>query len=203
MAEKTDRRIVRTRKLLRKALLELIEEKGMERVTVSDLTQRAEINRGTFYLHYRDAADLLEQIKREIFEGLKVEMAKINPLELAAYAEKDLAYPPTQLVLHYLKQNADFFRVIFGPNGDVGFPLQIKAFMTEHLYDNIFADIPADRSAPVPRDYLIAYMTSANLGLLMHWIQDGMRLSVEHMSMIITRIVSRGPLGIVTEHRTG
>src|SRR5690348_3590113 len=59
---RTDPRIVRTRKMLRDALVELLEEMDIEKISVNRLTQRATINRVTFYLHYRDISDMLEKM---------------------------------------------------------------------------------------------------------------------------------------------
>ena len=56
---KTDRRIQRTRQALRKALLELNKEKGYDSISVEEITQRANLGRATFYLHYKDKEDLL------------------------------------------------------------------------------------------------------------------------------------------------
>jgi AcrR family transcriptional regulator len=194
MEKKTDRRKARTKRLLRTALLELIDEKGIDKTTVSDLTERADVNRGTFYLHYNDVFDFLYQIKQEIFEGLTKEMSVIHFLDVKQYAEKNMPYPPAVHILRYVAAHYDFFRVIFGPNGDAAFPLQVKAFMTEKLYNQMFAHISNDSSTPVPRDYLIAFLTSAQLGMLTHWIQTGMSLSVEEIAMVMTRILSKGPL---------
>ncbi|WP_052350567.1 TetR/AcrR family transcriptional regulator [Paenibacillus gorillae] len=108
MGEKTDLRKKRTRRLLRTALLELVDERGLERVTVIDLTEKAEINRGTFYLHYRDVPDLMEQIKQEVFVGLTETMSHLNPLDMIRYAEKDQIYPVSLNVLNYFAEHADF-----------------------------------------------------------------------------------------------
>ncbi|WP_199617665.1 TetR/AcrR family transcriptional regulator [Paenibacillus alkalitolerans] len=194
MTIKMDRRKIRTKQLLRKALLELIEEKGMDGLTVSDLTERAGVNRGTFYLHYRDAADFLEQLKTEIFEGLTHEMARINPFELKYYADKDEPYPPSVKVLEYFDKHADFFRVILGPKGDPAFPLRVKEFMKDRLFNHVLKNIPQPDDAAIPRDYLIAYVTSANLGILMHWFESGRQLSPSDVARIITRIGGDGPM---------
>jgi AcrR family transcriptional regulator len=56
-----DRRIVKTKRLLENALVKLMIEKGFDKISIKDLTEEADINRGTFYLHYKDKYDLLEQ----------------------------------------------------------------------------------------------------------------------------------------------
>ena len=56
---KTDRRIQRTRQSLRTALLELIKEKDYDAISIEEITERANVGRATFYLHYKDKEDLL------------------------------------------------------------------------------------------------------------------------------------------------
>lgn len=82
MNESTDRRVVRTKAVIRDALTALIEEKGFEALTVKDITARANINRGTFYLHYRDKYDLLEQSEQELIEGMVAIIRTIRPFNL-------------------------------------------------------------------------------------------------------------------------
>ena len=67
--QKVDPRIQRTRQLLNQALQELAAEKGFQAVTVQDITQRAGINRATFYAHFVDKFDLLEYAMREMFRA--------------------------------------------------------------------------------------------------------------------------------------
>ena len=59
----TDRRVRKTKKQLRLALMELLAEKSAKSISVRELTERADINRGTFYIHYRDVGDLLQRLR--------------------------------------------------------------------------------------------------------------------------------------------
>lgn len=68
--KREDRRIRQTKEKLRNALAELMKEKGFESIRIHDLTERADINRGTFYLHYKDKYDLLEQNENEIIQDI-------------------------------------------------------------------------------------------------------------------------------------
>jgi AcrR family transcriptional regulator len=91
----TDRRIVRTKRLIRDALTELMEEKGFEGLTVRDLTEKADINRGTFYLHYQDKYDLLEKSEAEILTEIEKITQNIQPKDV-------LTFNPYHLSLTYL-----------------------------------------------------------------------------------------------------
>lgn len=196
-SEKTDRRIVRTKLLLRKALLELMKEKGMERVTVKDLTERADINRGTFYLHYRDPYDLLDQFKAEILKGLAEVLVTLNPYEMKAYAGKGEPYPNSMRVFEYLEKRADFFEIVFSPQGDLGVSLQIRDFIKKQLHTHVFLKVTKEKELAVPHDFLFAYISSAMLGLIMHWFETGRKLSPAEMASLTTRIMADGPLASI------
>lgn len=194
MTVKTDRRQARTRLVLRQALLALIEEKGIDRITVTDISNRADINRGTFYLHYRDVSDMLEQVKDEAFVLLKNIILKLDLREMLEYASQDMAYPKSIRIFEEFARNADFFKVILGPKGDLSYVRRLKELITNQLYDRITYFQPEENKLLVPIEYLIAYMSSANLGVLLHWLESGMKQSPQEMSLIMARIINHGPL---------
>ena len=68
--EAVDRRVRRTRKQLRECLVTLLKQKKVQDITVRELTELADLNRGTFYLHYKDVFDLLEQTETELLGKL-------------------------------------------------------------------------------------------------------------------------------------
>lgn len=194
MSEKMDRRKARTRLLLRNALLELIEEKGLDEVTVTDITNRADINRGTFYLHYNDVVDMLGQLKEESFRQIRSLVSNLDFNEFAEHARKIEPYPKMVNLFEEVKRNADFFRVMFGQKGDLTYIAQFKELMSNNIYRKMTQWRPEHNELLVPIDFLIAYMTSANIGVLMHWLETGMKQSPHELGLILTRIVNYGPI---------
>ena len=83
--EKQDRRVRRTRRALRKALNDLMEEKGYDQVTIEDLTERADIGRTTFYLHYSAKQDLLLEQFGEMIDQL---VAQLSQIPLSAWGQE-------------------------------------------------------------------------------------------------------------------
>lgn len=189
-----DRRVKKTKRVIRQSFLELMEEKGLDKVTVRDLTIKADINRGTFYLHYTDIHDLLTQMKQEIFKGIKQIAATVDLSEIKGYAEKGQYYPNLLEMLKYIAANFDFFRIILSSKGDPSFPLQMKAFIKEAMYEPVFLKIAQRQNSAIPIDYLIAFITSAQLGVITHWVQTEMNLTAEELAQMITQIIYRGPL---------
>ena len=68
---RNDRRVIKTKQQIREALIELLAEKSENNISVRELAQRAGINRGTFYIHYKDIHDLVEQLVEEAVEQLR------------------------------------------------------------------------------------------------------------------------------------
>ncbi len=75
--KKSDRRVSRTRRSLREALMSLILEKGYDAVTIEDITTRADTGRTTFYLHYRDKEELLLESINEVVDGLFTQISQV------------------------------------------------------------------------------------------------------------------------------
>jgi len=66
--EQGDRRVRRTKAMLRGALTELLKTKPVNEISVTELTRLADVNRGTFYGHYKDIFDMVEQLENEMFQ---------------------------------------------------------------------------------------------------------------------------------------
>lgn len=197
MAEKkTDLRRLRTKKLLRQALVELMNEKGLEKITVSDLAMRAEVNRGTFYLHYTDVTDLLKQSQQEFLKELSALASQIQIVELMKAAERDEPYPKIVAIFEHWARNADFCKLMLGPKGDPSFVLRVKEMMASKLFRKLSDLIPIDQAAEhqVPRDYLIAFISSANVGVLQHWFESGLKQTPREVVLIMIRLINHGPL---------
>lgn len=116
----TDRRVVRTKMALRSVLGELVEEKGLDAITVSDLTERANMNRGTFYLHYHDKNDLIASLEDEIVkEVLKVGsgLRHVSLEEVYSAHENNTPLSFAVALFDYLRQNGMFVRALLGPKG--------------------------------------------------------------------------------------
>lgn len=197
MSGKTsDRRKIRTKKLIYQALLELIEEKGLDGITVSDLTARADINRGTFYLHYKDVNDLIDQLQQEILSGYEELADQIDLMDVIRYAHIGEPYPGLEAVLEYWSRYADLCKALLGPKGDPSFAPRVKELMYNKIFSKVESTLPSepnDRSA-IPRSYILAYMISANIGIVQHWLETGMQHTPRELALMLTRLTGQGPI---------
>ena len=112
--KKEDRRVRRTKKLLTQALTQLLQEKQINEITVKELTDLADMNRGTFYLYYKDIFDMLEKIEDGLFEALD---------EIVSLHEHDDVSQQTKPILldlfRFIEENQEMCRVLLSPHGDM------------------------------------------------------------------------------------
>ncbi|MGG0459977.1 TetR/AcrR family transcriptional regulator [Priestia aryabhattai] len=198
---KTDRRIIRTKRFIRDALTELMEEKGFEGVTVRDLTKKADINRGTFYLHYQDKYDLLEKSENEVIQEIKEFIKKANPNEIVSANLKEQPLPFIIALFEYIQENARFMQVMLGPKGNPGFHLKIKEVMKTNMLEKL--ELIDNKMPPlVPLEHLMSYVTSAHLGVIQHWLEQDMKQSPREMALTLASMTFLGPAYVAGIKRT-
>ena len=186
-----DRRITRSKRALRKALIELTEECGLDGFTVNDLCARADLNRGTFYNHFHDKDDLLAVLENEVMDDLRRFNEEINKLTLLDLAKIKLAKEPLPLLVglfDYLREQGDFLGAMRGPGGD--------AKLGQRLRDSLCTDLILGllheqyRSDPTPFvQYYVSFYASAYLGVITRWLECGMKESSEEMARIAIRLL--------------
>lgn len=108
---KSDARVRYTQGAIRRAFLRLLQEKPLAKVTVKDICQLAEINRATFYSHYHDIYDLLEQIEQEMLDHLTAELSSLEPGELEDVLTR---------LLYQIKEYGKLYSVVWSQNCDPG-----------------------------------------------------------------------------------
>lgn len=193
MTEKiADKRVARTKRVIRDALTQLMEEKGFEGITVRDLTEKAQINRGTFYLHYRDKYDLLEQSEEEILKGIAAITENIDPVDAMAYTSNDEPFPIILKLFEFFQEHAEFLKVILGANGNASFQVKLKSFIKKIFYSKLVTKLDKER-IQVPVEILLAYLSSAHLGVVQHWLETGMEKSPREITLILTKMTLLGP----------
>ena len=188
-----DRRIIRTKLAIREALVELIAEKGFDSLSVRDITTRADINRGTFYLHYQDKFDLLEQIEIEIVQSIEKIVLQANSLNLADFNSIDKPLPVGVSMFEYFKENAALMHAILGMGGDFAFMTRIRQAVEKNLKLGFLAGMKAEKFL-VPSEYLISYILSAHFGVIQTWLQKGCIESPKEMALIVSRLSWDGPI---------
>ena len=196
-----DERVIKTKKLIKTALSELIQEKGFDHLSITDLTQRANINRGTFYLHYQDKYDLLEKFENEVLDDINTNaenfIKSIKDIDFLGEDFSNEIKPFINKVFTYIKENYIIMKVILGPKSDMRFQNKIKKalniLLTEKGWDNYFDS----QNTFVAKNYFISYLVSAHIGVIRQWIDSGMNESAENMAEMISKMFFLGPFNSI------
>lgn len=186
MNEKNNNRSVRrTQKLLKDCLTELMRQKPISKITVKELTDAADLNRGTFYLHYKDIYDLLEQIETETFD----EFVQIS----RAHQPQDKRCRPYPLLLDlftFMEKNKEFVHLILIENRDQKFVDKLKDIIRIHcihVWDTLFAVPDSELS-----ELYASYVISGCVGIIEYWIEHDTRLSPEELAQKTEGIILKG-----------
>ena len=160
-------------------------EKSVKDISVRELAAIADINRGTFYIHYKDVYDLLSSLEDELAEGLVVVCRRHN-----AKDSEGKTYPYLMELYQYIEQNADLCHVLLGKNGDIAFTDRICHILRdEFLYDFLAYYYPND---PAMLDYFCSFIVSGNMSLALTWIDGGMKQTAEEMAVLAGEIIMHG-----------
>ncbi len=181
MSDGQDRRSQRTRHLLSAALVELIKEKDYNTITVSDIIDRANVGRSTFYAHYRDKDDLLVGELDRVMDVLSRDI----PHEPR---EENRFFPSLGLFRHVGEQYELYKALVWGP----GIDLLIK-HMQKSLSKRIEQGLKESKkefSVPVP--VVANYIAGSFLNLLKWWLENKMIYSPEQMDEIFQKLTMPG-----------
>ncbi|MCQ4085437.1 TetR/AcrR family transcriptional regulator [Saccharibacillus sp. JS10] len=192
LPEKIDPRIVRTRNMLRDALIELLKEKSYDKITISNITERAGVNRKTFYLHYETKDHLLQKVTDQILDEMLGEAEKAQPVDLSIdEMQQDIAGQ----IFTYVKKHRTFFEVMFERKAMTDFVQYMKRYFAR-FYEKKFADLDESR-LPVQKDVIASYIGSAYVGVIHGWLNDGMKQTPEEMTQQMMLLNMQGPIQTV------
>ncbi len=192
----SDLRVIRTREAIKNALIELIDEKGFEAITVKDITTRAKINRGTFYSHYQDKYDLMTKCEEEVMNELAEKIVENFPSIIENLGANSPNSTPFTILLpffEYLYRNKGLIKALLDPKGDLSFQTRLKEFMLKTLFENNRTPILKEKNLLVPPEYLISYIGSAHLGVIQQWLNKDQKESPQEIARIISTLSINGP----------
>jgi AcrR family transcriptional regulator len=185
--EKVDRRVRRTRELLRGALISMILEKGYERVTVQDIIDRADVGRSTFYAHFRDKEDLLVFGLEELRGAFQPDQQPPDGSDANSPAAS-----PTLAVFEHFAAHREVWRAMAGKRGAEMFIRYLHRFLTELLRTQLAARAPKQETL-VPMDAVVEFAVDALVGLGVHWwLENDLPYSPEEMDQLYRRLTEPG-----------
>ncbi|UFT99559.1 TetR/AcrR family transcriptional regulator [Radiobacillus kanasensis] len=186
METKTDRRILRTKKAINEAFLGLLTEKEFDRITINDISERANVNRGTFYLHYMDKYDLLDHsiddhLNRMIFSCT---FTKFTEEKL----EKTEAIEALKSLFIYVEENFIFFSSMLSNKKTSAFRERMMALLSSGMQKKIQMQ---GINQNIDKELIVQFMTTAFVGTVESWILNNMPQPPQWMAEQIWTLFER------------
>ena len=179
--EKADRRVQRTRQLLRQAIMELVEERGFDAVTIQDITDRANLGRTTFYTHYQSKEDLFldchHEMVHHMIEGFFVSDDLLN----------ENGYAGLAIHLGHIRENRALYYDIMRGSGSEVINRGLMNQLAIHIENSLKAHFDEAVSS-IPFDVLAHYIAGAQMSLANWWIENRAPYSAEDIARMLYRL---------------
>jgi AcrR family transcriptional regulator len=199
--KKVDRRIMRTRQALRTALMQLIQEKGFDSISVEEITDKANLGRATFYLHYKDKEDLLLEEFRDIARN-RVQMLSETPvsiwkskLDSLGLSHGDTLSMPLFMIFEHAAQNADLYRILLRDESSMRIRAQLSEIVMQaisEIFGKNSQNEPLVKEMGVPVELVAAYFNGALEQSLKWWLEHETSLDPIRMTRNFQRLFFQG-----------
>ena len=193
-AGEENRSVRNTRRRLREALLRLLEQKPLHEISVKELTELADVNRGTFYFHYQDIFDLLVSMEDAFFEQLDRTLSE-NPVHGGG------VYPYLHAIFSFLGENRDFCRIMLGPHGDMQFVDRVKQRVDAQC--SFIWQLLAPETDPQRYAMYNAFIINGCIGLLQEWLSGRSGLTEASVTELAATIILASVGPCIAENREG
>ncbi len=174
---KENRKIRYTKMVLQDSLFELMEKKSITKITIKELCENADINRTTFYAHYKDQYDLLYSIENEVLSWIKESLSN-----LICKRDKNERRKALEKIFQYVVDNSRHLQILMSEQGDIDF--QKKIFILIYQECGILPATEKGMDLGVGEDYFI-FAVNGSVGLLQHWLKNGINRSARKMAEIV------------------
>lgn len=178
-----DRRARRSRKLLKQGLLELMREKRFSEISVRDITERMDLNRGTFYLHYPNTSALL----RSMEEDMLTEAQSLIDAHLPETVADGSLRPVFEPVLNYVVDKREICTTLFASDEASGFTDRLQQLIYRNGVEIIRAWFHPQSEEQLA--YVLTFITYGLIGLLKEWFDRDMVLSQEELIQMASQLV--------------
>ncbi len=168
-------RVIKTRRYLREALIELLKTTPFENITIKAICQKASVNRSTFYAYYSCPRDLIEEIENDILSQLP----DYDPEAHKPFIDSIIPF------MQYIKDNGDAFRILLSSSADTTFGEHIVSAVMDK-YDEFTTFSDEDEN-----EMRFIFLVNGVVGVVREWITGGFKLSIDKISRLIVDMAFR------------
>lgn len=180
----------KTKQLIQTSFIQILENKPFESITIGDITKTAKINRGTFYLHYQDKFDLLDQIEQQLFADIGSHIEELQSRYLSTDTFEEEQEHLAAALFSSIERHSPILKIFLSAHGRAGFHIRFRDAFSEKVRVNIEKHESFSAALNVPIEYFLSFITSAFLGLIEQWIQNGLDKTPQEMTALYIEIIS-------------
>lgn len=196
-----DKRVQRTKSDLYNALMELLKQKKYEQITITDIVEFAGYSRGTFYLHYSQKDDLLNEIIKFLFE--EAEKAARIPYAGESSIDVQMLNGETIPIIRHFKQYGEYYKVLLGENLQIDFSQKLTNVFVD-LFTKEFDMQNTNGQNNITRNFIYRRYAYGTIGLIMDWITADFPMEPEEFSRELEKSYkySLGTIQIINQRNT-
>ena len=177
---KPDRRVIKTKKAIRNAFAKLLCEKDIDKITIKDIADTADINRKTFYNYYNGVYQIIDEIENEIIETLE---ASIEGLAAEEYLKNP--YKIFDKITEAISQDMEFYENLLKMNTNLGLFQKIVDLLKEHIKEAVLDKVSIDRDR---LNVMIEYTISGMIAAYKSWFKSDRHLTLQEISDVMARL---------------
>jgi len=185
-SDRFQRRRERTRRALRDAAATLVIEKGYDAVTIQDITERADVGMGTFYLHFQHKEEVIWLVIRETFE----EMERVSRQWLAALPLEHRDYLSFVSFFQYIGQTGSLLRAVAAGRAGALLTEYIARYTADRASQRLLEEDPFV-AFDIPADVAAQFMSGALMRLVRWWIETPNNYTAEQMGAMFYKLLYR------------
>lgn len=177
MTDKHESRRVRiTKRMMKEALLELLEENELADISVTAICKTANVHRSTFYDHYRAPADLLRDTEQDLLDRIPIPPPMTDP------ADQDKIIEASTAFFEFVKENKKACRILFGGSADSGFSARLVEFLCS---GSLPVSTDDDDDDEAKSRFISLYIANGTVGMMREWIRGDFRISSRQIAELM------------------
>lgn len=181
---------IRSKRMIKQAFLSLIKEKDISKITVTELVERADLNRATFYAHYPDIYGVLEEYEDEAVQFM---LSVLNEFEYNSFLQN-----PTPVLLKINRQlegDLDFYRIMIASKSSESFLEKLKNIFVEYMSQD--ESVPASIRSSVQFEMRLHFFAGGIINMYKQWFSGRLKGSLNDISVEIGKIITGTPTSAV------
>ena len=188
---KTDRRVIKTKKAIRTAFAKALSEKNIDKITIKDIADKADINRKTFYNYYDGVYQLVDEIEDELVSNLEEATKDLKFDDILRNPKKMF-----ERIAEIMSSDLEFYGYLMKMDNNVHLAVKIITLMENKIKESVAGRRQVD---PVKLDIAVNYAVTGMVSSFRNWFNSDRKLSLDEVSELVSELCVNGAAGLLAD----